>query len=226
MSKDQWHSGDGIGSIRLEGALPHVFLDDGRNHGSEVWLSNLQICRGDFVIIAAESGTGKSSLCSYIYGARRDYEGRISFNSIDIATFTRNDWQLLRRTNIAYLTQDLGLFPELTARQNIELKNQLTGYATAAKIDEWIAMLGIADRADYPVGRMSVGQQQRVGIIRALCQPFDFIILDEPVSHLDEANNRIAATLIADEARRQGAGVIATSVGNHLSLSGARMLRL
>ena len=71
-----------------------------------------------------------------------------------------------------------------------------------------------------------MGQQQRVGIIRALCQPFDFILLDEPVSHLDSRNNLIAARIIAEEADRQGAGIISTSVGNPLLLEDALTLKL
>ena len=86
--------------------------------------------------------------------------------------------------------------------------------------------LGIDSRADYPVGRMSIGQQQRVAIIRSLCQPFDFIILDEPVSHLDPDNNRIAARMIQREAERQGAGIITTSVGNRLLLDNLKTIRL
>ena len=73
---------------------------------------------------------------------------------------------------------------------------------------------------------MSIGQQQRVGIIRALCQPFDFIMLDEPVSHLDEENNLKAARMIASEARRQHAGIITTSVGNPLLLDECINLKL
>lgn len=87
-------------------------------------------------------------------------------------------------------------------------------------------LLGIDSRSDFPVGKMSVGQQQRVGIIRAVCQPFDFLMLDEPVSHLDEGNNRIAAELVMAEARRQGAGIIATSVGNHISIDAEAILSL
>ena len=90
----------------------------------------------------------------------------------------------------------------------------------------WMERLGIASRRDYPAGRMSIGQQQRVAIIRSVCQPFDFLLLDEPVSHLDEENNRIAAALIAEEAERQGAGIISTSVGNHLLLDYNHRLRL
>lgn len=135
-------------------------------------------------------------------------------------------WQELRRRNLAYLPQELSLFPELTALQNIELKNSLTSHVGTERIEEWLHELGIDSRRDYPVGRMSIGQQQRVGIIRALCQPFDFIMLDEPVSHLDEENNLKAARMIASEARRQNAGIITTSVGNPLLLDECINLKL
>ena len=86
--------------------------------------------------------------------------------------------------------------------------------------------LGISSLAGRPVGQMSIGQMQRVAIVRALCQPFDFILLDEPVSHLDRDNNLAAANLILREARRQGASVITTSVGNPLIIPDAEIVRL
>ena len=66
---------------------------------------------------------------------------------------------------------------------------------------------------------MSFGQQQRVALVRALCQPFDFIFLDEPISHLDEENGRIMSRILVEEADRQGAGIIVTSIGKHLELN-------
>ena len=65
-----------------------------------------------------------------------------------------------------------------------------------------------------------------MAIIRTLCQPCDFMLLDEPVSHLDDANNLLVARLVMDEAKAQGAAVIATSVGNNLKLDNAKMLML
>lgn len=165
-------------------------------------------------------------MCAYIYGARIDYEGILKFNGIDVSRLGINDWQRLRRNNIAYLPQELSLFPELTALQNIQLKNSLTNHVPEGRIEEWLHELGIDSRRDYPVGRMSIGQQQRVGIIRAICQPFDFILLDEPVSHLDEDNNRKAAKIIIEAADSLGAGIISTSVGNPLMLDKTVNLRL
>jgi len=65
---------------------------------------------------------------------------------------------------------------------------------------------------------MSFGQQQRVALIRALCQPFDFIFVDEPISHLDSVNANIMAEIILAEAKRQGAAIIVTSIGKRLEL--------
>lgn len=214
-----------IETIHLSGMLPKVFLSESIPD-SDVWRSELTFERGKFYLVEAASGGGKSSLCSYIFGARIDYDGTLRFGTVDASTLGMDQWQELRRRNIAYLPQELSLFPELTALQNIKLKNSLTGWKTDAEIEEWLRMLGIEARRDYPVGKMSIGQQQRVGIIRALCQPFDFMLLDEPVSHLDGGNNRIAASMIVEEARRQGAGIISTSVGNPLLIDEYIKLKL
>ena len=87
-------------------------------------------------------------------------------------------------------------------------------------------MVGLAHRMDHKPSEMSGGQQQRVAIIRTVCQPCDFFLLDEPVSHLDETNNRIVADIITEEAARTGAAVIATSVGNNLDIAVEEALKL
>lgn len=212
--------------IKLERTLPRVFVNE-NIPASEVWLSEATLFeRGNLYLVEAASGGGKSSMCAYIFGSRTDYEGRILFDGEDTASFGIRQWQEIRRRHLAYLPQELSLFPELSAWENIQLKNRLTGYASDKMVERWLDQLGLASRRDYPAGRMSIGQQQRVAIIRSICQPFDFILLDEPVSHLDGENNLVAASLIAEEARRQGAGIISTSVGNHIRLDYDKTLQL
>lgn len=201
--------------IELHNVLPTVFAGREDNN-SEVWLRQVTLERGKYYLITAESGTGKSSLCSYLYGFRTDYLGTISFDGTDIRPLGVADWCRLRSRHIAYLPQELRLFAELTAMENVELGNRLTSHKTRQQILSLFEQLGIADKADSPVARLSIGQQQRVAIIRTLCQPCDFILLDEPVSHLDAANNRIVANLVMAEARSMGAGIISTSVGNNV----------
>lgn len=212
-------------TIQLNNTLPSVFAGHDGIH-SDVWLQNITLQRGKRYLISAESGTGKSSLCSYIYGYRQDYSGTIAFDHKDILTLTVEQWCDVRQRHIAYLPQDMRLFGELTAMENVELKNRLTGFKSREDIRRMFESLGIADKLDSLASKLSIGQQQRVAIIRTLCQPCDFILLDEPVSHLDEQNNRIAAGLIIDEAQRQGAGVIATSVGNHLQMDVDKIFNL
>ena len=212
-------------TIQLNNTLPRVFAGQNGIH-SEVWLKNISFERGKRYLISAESGTGKSSMCSYIYGYRQDYSGTIAFDGQDIRTLTVAQWCDVRQHHIAYLPQDMRLFGELTAMENVELKNRLTNFKSREEIRKLFEILGIADKMDSLASKLSIGQQQRVAIIRTLCQPFDFILLDEPVSHLDDENNRIVARLVIDEAQRQGAGVIATSVGNHLKMEDATIIRL
>ena len=211
--------------ITLNNTLPRVFAGQDGIH-SEVWQREVTLERGKRYLISAESGTGKSSMCSYIYGYRQDYSGVITFDGKDIRSLTVAEWCDIRTRHIAYLPQDMRLFGELTAIENVELKNRLTGFKNSKEILHLFEAMGIADKIDSLASKLSIGQQQRVAIIRTLCQPCDFILLDEPVSHLDDENNRIVADLIVQEADRQGAGVIATSVGNHLKMDGATIKNL
>ena len=193
---------------------------------SDVWLQDISLERGKRYLISAESGTGKSSMCSYIYGYRQDYSGTIAFDGKDIRSLTVAQWCDIRQRHIAYLPQDMRLFPELTAMENVELKNRLTGFKSRDEIKRLFEAIGVADKMDSVAAKLSIGQQQRVAIIRTLCQPCHFIMLDEPVSHLDDENNRTVARIICEEADSQGAGIIATSVGNHLQMDVDRIFCL
>lgn len=204
-------------SITLSNVLPHVFAQR-TNLVSEIWKQNVKFEKGKLYLVEAMSGTGKSTLCSYILGYRHDYTGLVRFDSTDVKTLTVNNWVDIRQHSISHLFQELRLFPELTALENVEIKNKLTNFKKQDEIKGWFERLGIADKLNAKVGRMSFGQQQRVAMIRALVQPFDFLLTDEPISHLDDTNSAIMADIMMSEAKRQGAGVIVTSIGKHMEL--------
>lgn len=214
-----------IDRITLDNALPRIF--HGRDMtDSEVWRKPLTLERGGVYLIEAASGTGKTSLCSYLTGYRNDYEGRILFDHTDIRSLTIGQWVEVRRTALSHMFQELRLFPELTALENVEIKNSLTHWRGARQVDEWFDAFGIAEKRNEPVGRMSFGQQQRVAMIRALVQPFSFLLADEPISHLDDTNSRAMAEVMLAEARAQGAGLVVTSVGKHMDLPYSQTFRL
>lgn len=213
--------------IHLSQTLPHIFASLGRDTTtSDVWQQELTLEKGKLYLIEASSGMGKSSLCSYLMGYRNDYEGKISFDGNDIRQFSTKDWVNIRRKHLSLLFQELRLFPELTAYENVEIKNRLTHWKTKQEIENWFEILGIADKLDTQVGKMSFGQQQRVALMRALSQSFDFLLVDEPISHLDEENARTVADLMLQETQRQGASIISTSIGKAVALPYNQTLHL
>lgn len=212
-------------TIELQQTLPEVFA--GRDSIiSDVWHRQVAFQRGKTYLVEAVSGTGKSSLCSFIYGYRKDYQGIICFDGENVKNFSVSRWVEIRKRSLSMLFQELRLFPELTAWENVQLKNSLTGHCKRKQIEDWFSLLGISDKWDQQIGKMSFGQQQRVAFVRALCQPFDFIFLDEPVSHLDDGNGKIMAEILHEEAEKQGAGIIVTSIGKHIPLNYDRVLSL
>lgn len=214
-----------MNTIKLRNTLPDVFAQR-TDIQSDVWLKEVVFEKEKTYLIEANSGTGKSSLCSYIFGYRKDYQGDIFFNNVNIHDLSIRQWVEQRKGHLALMWQELRLFPELTAMENVLIKNKLTGYQKRTTIDDWFERLGIAEKRDALVGRMSFGQQQRVALIRSLCQPFDFIFVDEPISHLDDSNSRIMADMLMEEAHRQGAGVVATSIGKRIELQYDQHLKL
>lgn len=211
--------------IYFKNVLPHVFANNG-DIGSEVWQQDVEFAKGKTYLVEADSGKGKSTFCSYVIGYRHDYTGQIMFDDKDIKAMRVADWTRVRKQNISYLFQELRLFPELTAFENVEIKNRLTGFKTREEIESMFERLGIIDKLNVKAGLMSFGQQQRVAMIRALVQPFDFILADEPISHLDDHNSQTMGEMMMEEARRQGAGVIVTSIGKHIDMHYDKVLRL
>lgn len=185
---------------------------------SDVWNSVVNFKKGKSYLIEATSGRGKSSFCSFLCGLRDDYVGGIALldgNGNRLAG-EYSDMLLRRQKILAMMFQEHRLFPELSPVDNVMLKNQITGFTTESEIRSMLVRLGLEDHLDRPCGKMSFGQQQRVAFVRALCQPFDFILLDEPVSHLDAGNAGIMAEMVRERQEKDGVGIIVTSIGYRL----------
>ncbi len=203
--------------IVLKNVSPQVFKGQDLS-SSEIWQSDeVTLSQGKSYLIASLSGAGKSSLCAYLYGQRKDYSGTIAFNKQDIRSLSKQDWLLTRQRSLSILWQDLKLFSNLTVWENLEIKNQLTNYKTKGELEILLESLGLIDKRKVRIEKLSLGQQQRVALIRSLCQPFDFLILDEPVSHLDEETAQMLNKIVRIEVAQRGAGLIVTSVGQDLA---------
>ena len=138
------------------------------------------------------------------------------FDKTDIKSYAIGQWVEVRQRHIAMLFQEMRLFAELTAYENVMIKNRLTSSASAVEVKDWFSRLGLSDKLDVKAGQLSQGQQQRVALLRSLVQPFDFLVADEPISHLDDTNSYEMAHIIREILDKNGAGLIVTSIGRDL----------
>ncbi|MAB50004.1 MAG: methionine ABC transporter ATP-binding protein [Flavobacteriaceae bacterium] len=177
--------------------------------GSDIYLQKEVVFqKGQRYLLKANSGHGKSSVLNFIYGSNFNYTGEVSYSIEETSIFN------LRKTEISYVFQDFKLFPSLTLFENIQLKNKLTHYKSTEQIDALIEKMQLTHRRDSLVGTLSLGQRQRAAVIRALCQPFSFLLLDEPFSHLDNSNIKIIVEILNKELEERQAAVIITALDN------------
>ncbi len=199
----------------------------GITHAEEsIWGSDFKISSKESVLLNASSGKGKSTFTSIVCGLRNDFEGNLTINQRDAQQFDDDFLSHLRTYELAVVFQDLQLFPELTVAENLQLKNQLTQTFTEQELLSMLEELGIPDKWTQKVGLLSMGQKQRVAIIRALAQPFKILILDEPFSHLDQENTLKCLALIRRRCEELNAGFVLTTLGDTYDGNFSRELKL
>lgn len=193
--------------IRLQNLAPSFFSEE-KITGSQIWGKSVTIQKGEHLHVVAPSGSGKTSLTHFLYGIRIDYNGSIFFDNENIVSFTPEKLAMWRANHISIVFQDMRLFTDQTVFQNLEIKRILQPYHPKDKIFEMAEKLGIQTKLDKLCSTCSYGEQQRIAIIRSLLQPFDFLLLDEPFSHLDDGNTEKAMALIEEETAIRNAGII------------------
>lgn len=195
-------------TLSIEQLVPIPLKEKLKAQTSDVWLKNFKASSPEYISIQAPSGTGKTTLVHFLYGLRTDFEGNIFWNKKDLSQFSAEEKAVLRATEVSVIFQDMRLFPELSAWENLELKRSITNTVSAEEASEWMQQLGIGDKKNARAQTLSYGEQQRLAIIRSLLQPFSFLLMDEPFSHLDHKNTAIAASLIAQIVQRNNAGLL------------------
>ncbi|MEP6928125.1 MAG: ATP-binding cassette domain-containing protein [Ginsengibacter sp.] len=193
--------------INLQEVVPD-YIEKENINSSQIWGKNISIEKGEHLHIVAPSGRGKTSLMHFIYGLRKDYTGVISYDDTDIKKLSPESFSSFRQKNMSIIFQDLRLFPEQSVKENLEIKRLLNPYHKSGAIDEMVHRLGITSKLNKPAKTCSYGEQQRIAIIRSLMQPFDFLLLDEPYSHLDDANRQKAMELIYEECEKRNAAMV------------------
>jgi putative ABC transport system ATP-binding protein len=211
--------------ILLQQIVPTYFESE-QVATSEIWGKKISFNKGEHVHIIAPSGSGKTSLIHFIYGLRKDYEGIISYQDENIQNFSLEKYSTFRQKSLSIVFQDLRLFIDQTVSENIELKRQLNPYHPPGKIHEMAKRLGIENKLNRLAKTCSYGEQQRIAIIRSLMQPFDFLLLDEPFSNLDENNRVKAFDLIREECTHRNASMIFADLKQLDFFNNERILKL
>ncbi len=214
--------------IQIEGLVPIPLKEKFSNRTSDIWFSPHSFSAGEKIKIKAPSGTGKTTLVHILYKLRHDYEGRVLIDDKPLANIKNDELAALRQQKVSIIFQDLRLFENLTARENIELKRVLMqpAFYESKVIDDMARQLGVSHILHQKAGMCSYGEQQRIAIIRALVQPFDWLIMDEPFSHLDKENIEKATSLIANECTKRNAGFIITDLEDDTNFNYTRQYQL
>lgn len=202
-------------TLRLHQVQPVPLVGRGSN---TIWQQDISLTSGRNYQILAPSGTGKSTLIGILNGIRKDYSGTVFLGDENLSQASSDRWVEVRRKFISTVYQDLRLFDQLTAIENISLAG---GFDTPAfskeQVLEWCVRLQLEGKLTNKVGLLSYGQKQRIALLRALNRKFRWLLLDEPFSHLDVDNMRIAFDLIKEQCMQQQAGLIVTGLDHRFN---------
>lgn len=165
---------------------------------------------GTFTAVVGRSGSGKTTLLHLLAGLDSPTEGDVLVNGHEIGRLSRSTVAQLRRAHIALVTQEPGLVPHLTARENVELALLVrdANNAAAPRAARALGDVGLANRLEHRADRLSAGERQRVAIARALAARPAILLADEPTARLDQANARAIGELLARLARETGTAVV------------------
>jgi len=202
-----------LSSISLKNVIPNPLRDKLTQRPSQIWNTEVRLPQGEWIKIKAPSGSGKTTLVHTLYKLRSDFKGEVWYDDRSLQQLPVEQIALIRQQYISIVFQDLRLLPQLTALENIQLKNILGNIMyNESDILKMAERLQITHILQQQANTLSYGEQQRVAIVRALVQPFAWLIMDEPFSHLDINNTKLAAALIAEECTKRKAGFILTDL--------------
>ena len=173
----------------------------------------LTIDAGEVVAIYGPSGSGKTTLLMLAAGLTAPDQGAVRFGGRDISSLSASEGARYRRS-LGFVFQSFHLLPAVTALDNAAFKLLADGMSPGAARDRaagWIARVGLADRAQHPPERLSMGERQRVSIARALVNEPQLLLADEPTGNLDATRSRETLGLLTGICRERGVPMLLVS---------------
>ena len=190
---------------------------------------DLEIARGEFLVIVGPSGSGKSTLLQLLGALDRPTNGQLEFEGRELARLGDGELTELRLKSIGFIFQQFNLIPTLTAAQNVEVALApagLDGDARRARVHELLESVGLGGRAHHLPSQLSGGEQQRVAIARALANNPHVLLADEPTGNLDTATGEEIMALLKELSTRSGHTVVLITHDVEIAAEAPRVIRM
>ena len=172
---------------------------------------DLEVRDGELLALMGPSGSGKSTLLHVVGGLDRPDSGSCRVGDVDVTALNEKELCAFRAANVGFIFQTFNLIPILTAAENVELPLRLLPVSAARRreqVQTALEIVGLGDRADHLPSQLSGGQEQRVGIARALATDPKIILADEPTGDLDEDTGDEVMDVLASLAWDYGKTII------------------
>lgn len=164
---------------------------------------DFQARKGEFVVILGPSGSGKSTFLNIVGGLDRASDGEVWFEEHQLTALDEAQLTQYRRDHVGFVFQFYNLVPSLTARENVQLVTEIA--RNPMRVDDALALVGLADRANHFPAQLSGGEQQRVAIARAIAKNPEVLLCDEPTGALDSATGIKVLEALTEVNRAVGA---------------------
>jgi putative ABC transport system ATP-binding protein len=156
---------------------------------------DLDVARGEFIVLLGASGSGKSTLLNILGGLDVPSSGELRFAEHQLSGASEAELTRYRREHVGFVFQFYNLIPSLTVRENVALVTDISSHPM--QVDEAIGLVGLLPRADHFPAQLSGGEQQRVAIARAIVKQPDLLLCDEPTGALDYQTGKLVLEVIA-----------------------------
>jgi len=190
---------------------------------------DLTVPRGDFLALMGPSGSGKSTLLNLLGGLDRPTSGSVNFNGQRLETMSDGELARWRAAHVGFIFQMHHLLPMLSAEKNVELPLLLTGLPRAERkkrVEAALKLVGLADRMRHKPGELSGGQEQRVGIARAIVTDPDLLLCDEPTGDLDRKSGDAILDLLRALNEAYGKTIVMVTHDPHAAACAKRTLHM
>ena len=185
---------------------------------------DLEVLRGEFIVLLGASGSGKSTLLNILGGLDTPTRGDVRFMDHELSRASEDELTRYRREHVGFVFQFYNLIPSLTARENVALVTDISAAPMAPA--EALSLVGLSERLDHFPAQLSGGEQQRVAIARAIAKRPQVLLCDEPTGALDYETGKLVLEAIARINRDLGTTAIVITHNASIAGMADRVLRL